>query len=297
VNRRELLAAAGKRAGGVVAAVPHAILGNRAPGAFGILMYHRVCHPGPGPGSRPTVNVRPATFRRQLEGLVEQGHRFLPLGEVLTVSAQGGALPPNTVVVTFDDGYASVRTEALPVLQALGIPATVFVATAFIGRREPFPFDPWGRAHAETVAPADWRPLTWAECAELESSGLVEIGSHSHTHADLRSRPDEFETDVATSVGLLDERLRRQPRPFAFPYGSVRSGFAGPALREAARRAGVTCGLTTEIELVRPGQDPFGWGRIEAVDSDGPAVLAAKLGGWYAWMGPARRLFQKVVPR
>jgi cell division protease FtsH len=74
-------------------------------------------------------------------------------------------------------------------------------------------------------------------------------------------------------------------------------GFAGADLAQAARRTGVTCGLTTEIELVDPAADPFTWGRVEAVESDSAATCAAKLSGWYNWMGTTRSVFQRVAPR
>ncbi len=43
----------------------------------------------------------------------------------------GRRLPPNPVLVTFDDGYADAATQAVPILRRAGVPATFFVATAF----------------------------------------------------------------------------------------------------------------------------------------------------------------------
>ena len=61
---------------------------------------------------------------------------------------------------------------------------------------------------------------------------------------------------------------------------------------EAARRAGVTCALTTEGEVNRPTDDPFSWGRFNVYESDTPAMLEAKLAGWYGW---APKLQERVV--
>jgi peptidoglycan/xylan/chitin deacetylase (PgdA/CDA1 family) len=200
-------------------------------------------------------------------------------------------------VVTFDDGFANVYEHAWPILADLGVPATVFIVTAYIGSGEPFPFDTWGRKRCSSAPATTWRPLNWSECKEMQDSGVVEIGSHTHTHADFRGKPDEFERDLSRSLDALARRLGSDARPFAFPFGDVRKGFAGADLAQAARRTAVTCGLTTEIELADPRHDPFTWGRVEAVESDSASTCAAKLTGWYNWMGTTRSVFQRVAPR
>jgi peptidoglycan/xylan/chitin deacetylase (PgdA/CDA1 family) len=295
-HRRDQIANAGKWGGGLTAAALHTAFGDRSRGRFGILLYHRVV-PFERSADPPSDSVTPGRFRRQLEGLLQRAYRFAPLSDVVADAARGQAPPRRTVVVTFDDGYDNVREYALPVLRDLDIPASVFVTTAYIGSNEPFPFDPWADRNRGSAPPATWRPLDWEGCTVLAASGLVEVGSHTHTHRDLRADPDAFEQDVRTSLEVLGSRLGAGPRPFAFPYGNVSSGFAGTELVAAARRAGVTCGLTTEIELVDPTRDPFSWGRVEAVESDSPATCAAKLAGWYGWMGYTRRAFQRVASR
>jgi peptidoglycan/xylan/chitin deacetylase (PgdA/CDA1 family) len=180
------------------------------------------------------------------------------------------------------------------VLTRLGVPATVFVTTAFLDSTEPFPFDDWGRHHRDQAPPVAWQPLGWAECRELERSGLVEIGTHTHTHRNFKGRPEVFSKDLATSLELLERHLGPGPRTFSFPFGSVRRGFAGPVLVEAAKAAGVTCSLTTEIELADPRASEFGWGRLEVGEHDTGPVVAAKLNGHYAWMGAAREGFRAV---
>jgi peptidoglycan/xylan/chitin deacetylase (PgdA/CDA1 family) len=294
-RRRAMLADAGKRAGGHVAVALHKTLGDRGSGQSGILLYHRVV-PFDATDAPPDA-VTPSRFRLQLEGLLERGFHFVPLVEFIAAHDRVDTLPTRTVAVTFDDGYANVREHALPVLLDLAIPATVFVVTAYVGSAEPFPFDRWGRAASATAPRAQWVPLDWPACRELEATGLVDVGSHTHTHADFRGRPLEFASDVRTSLALLNEHLEPRPRPFAFPFGTVRTGFAGPDLVRAAKSTGVTCALTTEIELVGPASDPFSWGRVEAVESDSAASCAAKLSGWYNWMGTTRSVFQRIAPR
>jgi peptidoglycan/xylan/chitin deacetylase (PgdA/CDA1 family) len=291
---RRSLADAGKLAGGRLAQGLNIMLGSRSHDRFGILYYHRICRP-PKHLPRPPLNVDPETFRRQLEGLRRRGFGFMTVGELMDTIERGSSPPPRTVAVTFDDGFDGVWRFARPVLRDLGIRGTLFVASAFIGSDEPFPFDPWGQTYASSSEQGAWKPLTWERCAEMVDTGELEIGTHTHTHADFRGRPQDLFRDIRTSVETIQERTGLATTLLSFPYGNVRTGFAGAELAAAARDAGMRCGLTTTIDLVRAGDDPFRWGRFEASDGDTPATLTAKLGGWYSWMEHGRRILRSVM--
>ena len=56
----------------------------------------------------------------------------LPLEELVARMSRN-AVPRNALVVTLDDGYRDNLTHAAPVLSRYGLPATVFLATGFIG--------------------------------------------------------------------------------------------------------------------------------------------------------------------
>jgi peptidoglycan/xylan/chitin deacetylase (PgdA/CDA1 family) len=291
--RRQLAADTGKWLGGRIALGLDAALGSRADGHLGILMYHRVAAVPEGL-ERPTMNVPPGRFASQVEHLLESGHQFVTVGQAVAAARAGTPAPGRQVVLTFDDGFLNLHRNVLPVLARLGVPATVFVTTAFLDSTEPFPFDDWGRHHRDQAPPVAWQPIGWAECRELEQSGLVEIGSHTHTHRNFKGRPEMFSGDLATSLELLERHLGPGPRTFSFPFGSVRHGHAGPELMAAARAGGVTCSLTTEIELADPRASRYGWGRLEVGEHDSGAVVTAKLHGRYAWMGAAREGFRTV---
>ena len=122
------------------------------------------------------------------------------------------------------------------------------------------------------MAPAHDGPV-----AEMHAGGLIDLGSHTHTHANFRGRPEAFRRDVAESVAVLRSRFGLDDPMFAFPFG-----IADADLVEAVRRADVVCALTTQSDLVRPGADPFAWGRFGVDETDTAATLAAKLDGWYS---------------
>ena len=106
-----------------------------APGpTVSIVTYHHVAEDHPASLYDPGVaDATPAQFRRQMEMLAKHGS---PIGiDELVRALDGGPLPKNPAMVTFDDGYRSCHDVALPILRAVGIRATFFVPTSFIGER------------------------------------------------------------------------------------------------------------------------------------------------------------------
>jgi peptidoglycan/xylan/chitin deacetylase (PgdA/CDA1 family) len=290
-NQGKRLADFVKKTGAGVGLLLSRTLGSRSRGRFGILMYHRIAEVG-AVVRRPTWNVTPRRFREQLEFILEAGYQVWPLERLLDYPASGQTLPERVTALTFDDGYENVFLNAWPVLRELGVPATIFVVTGALESERPFPFDHWA-SHAQTaVPPVAWRPLTWAQCRELQRSGLITIGSHTHTHRDFRGTDELFAADLDRSLELLTTELGARAYHFSFPYGSRALGFAGDSLMRIAEAAGVTCALTTDTDLVTPGSSPFGWGRFEVTGEDTGATIVAKLEGWYNWMGPIREFYR-----
>jgi peptidoglycan/xylan/chitin deacetylase (PgdA/CDA1 family) len=92
-----------------------------------ILIYHRVI-PEPDPLFPEQVCAR--QFDSQL-AVLDRWFTVLPLREAI-VKLRDGALPVRAACVTFDDGYADNVSVALPILRRRRVPATFFLATAFI---------------------------------------------------------------------------------------------------------------------------------------------------------------------
>jgi peptidoglycan/xylan/chitin deacetylase (PgdA/CDA1 family) len=204
-----------------------------------------------------------------------------------------GTPPPRTIALTFDDGFQSVYTHAWPVLREFRVPATIFLATAYLGSTAPFPFDTWGLKHRDALPADAYRPLSIEQCREMADGGLIELGAHTHTHRDLRGRPDAFREDVQISVDVLRSTFGASEVMFAFPFGGKHLGFAGPEMASAAKLSGANCGLTTDCALIESGSDPFQWGRFNAFAWDTAATLAAKLDGWYTWAARVKQFLKR----
>jgi peptidoglycan/xylan/chitin deacetylase (PgdA/CDA1 family) len=220
--------------------------------------------------------VPPDRFRRQLEGLLAKGYRPVPLSEAIECHRSGKSLPPRAFVVTFDDACESVYQCALPVLETFGIPATVFVATAYLDSDAAMPFDNWRAAGWPGVPPVTWRTMTTEQCLDAQQGGLIELACHTHTHADFRGRPEAFAEDLSLSLNVFQERFGVRKPALAFPGGANE-----PAMLAVAKRLGLTCSLTTLSQRADLRADPHGWGRFTAELFDTAATLSAKVSGWY----------------
>ena len=101
-----------------------------------ILCYHRIFEPETDPH---LLSVSPAHFREQLE-VVKRMAEPLSL-DGLSVVPDRGAFPRRGVIITFDDGYLDNLENALPILRAAEVPATIYIATGYIGSNREFWWD------------------------------------------------------------------------------------------------------------------------------------------------------------
>lgn len=204
-------------------------------GRLVVLTFHRVRPDGEDAAGRPMRNleVDVSDFRRLLAWLRAR-YEPLALGEWLARET-----PPArpAFAVTFDDGWADNGEHAFPVLQELGIPATIFLATGAVEDRTPFWWQRPGLSDAEierlktappappigTGAGADF--LTWEQIRALGQSGLVAFGPHGHRHALMTTlaRAEALE-DVRRGWTLLQQRVPAALVPaLAWPNGNARA--------------------------------------------------------------------------
>jgi hypothetical protein len=186
-------------------------------------------------------------------------------------------------VVTFDDGYRSTYTRALPALLRYDIPATVFLAVAFIGLRTPFPWLAPGALDEPDTA----LPLNWEDIRELQAAGF-EIGSHTYTHPFLPMLDrDGIDYEIGVSRKIIQENTGRPVRLFALPFSFPLSHRAWPSfegcLEVSLRKWSYKCCCTLLRGRVAAGDDPYALRRISVGKWDDARMFRAKLAGCYSW--------------
>ena len=197
-----------------------------------ILCYHRLGTVG------GKMAVSQGNFAAQMEWLAKNDYRVVKLSQLAGYLDGKEPLPPKAVVITFDDGYESVYKLAYPVLRKLGLPATMFVYTDFVG--------------------AGGDAVSWSQLAEMQASGLMDIQSHSKTHRNLIERTSgenedrykrNLDSETAGPRDLIEQKLGTagQVRHYAYPYGD-----ANEQVLDALTRQKYTLAVT-----VNPGGNAF----------------------------------------
>lgn len=103
-----------------------------------ILRYLRIVSPEKKPYPIPLKGyVRPETFESHLKYL-KKSATVVPLPELIERIRAGDEIPEGTVALTLDGGFREGLTEAFPLLQKHGVPATFMLPTGYIGTRNFF---------------------------------------------------------------------------------------------------------------------------------------------------------------
>jgi peptidoglycan/xylan/chitin deacetylase (PgdA/CDA1 family) len=252
------------------AAIAKDALAPPPPGVV-VLIYHRVGH---GAGGQMDVDVE--TFDRQVRWL-SSNSRIVSLDDaVSTLDRPAGADVTPAVVLTFDDGTTDWVDHVLPVLDRHAAPATFYVATDFVDRGLPFP--------------GEGRPISWSALAELDSSPLVTVGSHTHRHLLLDRLPaGEVADELDRSNDLLEEHLGHRPQHFAYP-----KAVAGSPAAEREVRARFTSAVLAGTRPNRPGTDLHRIRRSPVQRGDGTRAFRSKARGGMGLEDDVRALANRI---
>ena len=202
-----------------------------------VLMYH---HVGTKTGA---LYVRPDIFAAQMAYLQQKGYSTVGLDDVVDSLISSKPLPAKPVVITFDDGYRDVYTNAFPVLKEKNMRATTFLITQLIGGGE---------------------YLTWDQVREMVGPGTFIVGDHTLSHKAVTALAEAELTDqIVAAKNIIQQETGKPVTVFAYPYGSFDSA-AEKVLGDNGFVAAVTthyglsCAkLPYEIPRVRIGNAPL----------------------------------------
>jgi GT2 family glycosyltransferase/peptidoglycan/xylan/chitin deacetylase (PgdA/CDA1 family) len=230
-----------------------------------VLMYHAFGERDEG--DRYVISRR--AFARQLRLLKALRYRVLGFEELARMLREDEPLPPRSVVLTIDDGYADNLEIALPLLARYRSPATLFLVSRRLGG-----VNDWTAEGAVAG-----RALLSVEEAKRLRGKWVAIGAHTRTHPVLTEVEGERRAEeIGGSRADLAELLEEPIPTFAYPYGKFDAG----VVATTRNGGGYAAACTVESRLARLGDDPLEIPRLEIRGSDTIRGFLRKL-----WFGGA----------
>lgn len=169
-----------------------------------ILCYHNFNPTVPG-----SMNLTPERFEQQIQYLKNNGYTIIPLKEAVEyLQGARATVPAKSVVVTADDGWKSVYTYMLPIVQKYHIPVTLFIYPQTISEGK----------HA----------MTWDDLNALQKTGLFDIQGHTYWHPNFKQERKKMSApayaqfvkkQLVDSKKVLEDKLGINVTLLAWPFG------------------------------------------------------------------------------
>lgn len=228
-----------------------------------VLMYHRVGASGNAWEARYTIN--PENFANQMQTLARKGFQAVPIDDLVDWLEGGRPLPEGAFVLTFDDGFRGVREHALPVLENLRWPCTVFLVSDLIGQT-----DTW--TERENPSGVTYPLLDANEIRDMMQRN-VSFHSHTRNHADLPTLNEtELADQLAGSRASLSRLLGHDVAYLAYPFGRL-----DERVEAATRAAGYRAAFSTQPGFNRQGVNRYRIRRLDVFGTDTPSMLLRKI--------------------
>jgi peptidoglycan/xylan/chitin deacetylase (PgdA/CDA1 family) len=162
-----------------------------------VLMYHHVQTEEAAKANKQTsITTYTDFFQKQMQYLKDKGYNTASMSDLVNFFDNGTPIASKSVLITFDDGYSDFGTDAFPVLQGLGLRATVFVPTGL----------------AENSA-----YLNWNQMASM--NGPILFANHTWSHKNVGGNAATMQYEISTADTQLTEHGLNSPKVFAYPYG------------------------------------------------------------------------------
>jgi peptidoglycan/xylan/chitin deacetylase (PgdA/CDA1 family) len=249
-----------------------------------ILVYHSISEDPLNPFS-----VSPGDFEAQVRFLV-QHFNVIPLAELAACLNEGREIPPDSVVITLDDGFKDNYTHAYPTLKKYDVPATMFLIVDRIEADGSFP--------PELEEQGSGLYLSWSEIEEMSTNG-ISLGSHTLSHDSLAGLTlGEAKREIQESKRRLEERLSQTVELFSYPYGTVRD--FNEDVKTLVAESGYTCACVGLNGTSRRDTDPYLLRRTKIEVGDGMYVFEKAMRGGldvFILLDRVRQLLpRKVLP-
>jgi peptidoglycan/xylan/chitin deacetylase (PgdA/CDA1 family) len=222
--------------------------------AVPILMYHVIAAP-PAGAPFPGLYVTPQEFAAQMQALKDAGWTAVTMDQVRSNWTRGTRLPAGRpIVLSFDNGYNSQYTQALPVLKRLGWVGVENIQLSGLPPSQ----GGLGEGQVRGLLAAGW---------ELDTQGV--------SHADLgRLDPEQLRYQVAGARSTLQRRYHVPVNWFCYP-----SGHYDDAVISEVRSAGYLGSTTVVPGWARPDGDPYRMPRLRVLGGTEPGALLSLLAG------------------
>ncbi len=217
-----------------------------------ILMYH-VINPPPPTAPYPGRYVPASEFAAQMRALKAAGWHAVTLDQLEANWTRGVPLGPGRpIVLTFDNGYASQYTNALPVLRALGWVGVENIQLSGLPPSEGGLTDAQVRGLLAAGWELDTQGISHADLIQLDSTGLT------------------YQIDTARQI--LRRRYGVPVNWFCYP-----SGHYDPAVIAAVRAAGFIGSTTVVPGWASRSEDPYRLPRLRVLGGTSPTALLAQI--------------------
>ena len=241
---------------------------------YAVLAYHSVVD---DTASKEEKYYFPQTISTNLlishfNWLKDNGYNVVSWQQIIDAENGKGTLPDHAVLLSFDDGYATMYNVIYPILKAYNYPAVFAPVSSWLNTpvTKKIPY-------ANTYLPRSVF-VTWEQVREMEKSGLVEIASHTHdSHHGVRANPagsqlpavispeyknNKYETkaeyrnrlvrDFTLSSQSIQREVGKKPRIMVWPYGQ----FNNTAV-DVAREVGMSHHFSLGEKLINKVGDKY----------------------------------------
>jgi len=205
--------------------------------------------------------------------------RVIQLENLADGPSRGFAKP--SVVITFDDAFENLLVNALPTLEQLRIPASVYVVTDCMGSAP-------GWLHGSGHPDENENLMSEEQLRVLAANPMVSIGSHSHTHPRLVSLGgNDLQNELTRSKSMLEKLTGQDVEVLAYPHGSYNG-----TVSEVAQGCGFSQRLTLDERMVHMGCADGDVGRFSMEPDAWMIEFKLTADGAYSWLYYFRRMIR-----